>query len=161
MKLNVAQRVAAAGGVFALVAIASSAVAFDGESPDSGGPDTVVAASEQEPSPPIEKTAGSLLCEADEVPDLIVERFPDDKTPGAATVLEALREIVPEATADTIIETPFGPASKRAPVWVEHAGGTYVVDQAPAGGWFASKATLNGCNDLSSFKQLDSTSALP
>lgn len=151
MKNLMMRRAAAAGGgVLALVAITSGAMAIGGGSSENPTPSGVAAASDERAA------AGPKLCADDQVPRLSVEQHPDEKTPGEATVLEAVQKLVPAVkSADDLVQSPLGPASKGAPVWVEVAGGTYLAEQALAGGWHASPATLDGCDDLSSFKQLD------
>lgn len=158
MKTNIVRRAAVAGGgVLALVAITTGAMAMS-----SGPAETpVTAANAEEPASAADVTTtdedGSQmgLCGEGEVPELTVERHPDETTRGAATVLEAMREITPAAAAsDDLVQTPFGSVAQGAPIWVETGGATYVVQQAPAGGWFASPATHDGCVDLQELQEL-------
>lgn len=164
MRTSILRRIGTAGGgVVALAAIAFGVMAIDGGTSDgeaigTGSPDRYITVAEQEPTTTEGKEPYMGLCAGDEVPDLKVERFPDAKTRGAPTVLDALQEIVPTAKAANVVETPLGPTDKGAPVWVEVAGGTYIVGPAPAGGWFASAATQEGCVSL---KQLPLSELTP
>jgi hypothetical protein len=159
MNTNVKRRAAVAGAsVLTLVAIGSGAFAWSGGSAGAPATATEVAGSVEatgEGAVP-EGPRGAQLCAAGEVPSLTVEQFPDERTPGAATIVEAIQRIVPSVkSVGDLVQTPLGPASLGAPVWVDVAGATYLVEQAPAGGWHASAASQDGCDDLSSFTRLD------
>lgn len=163
METNIVRRAAVAGGgVFALVAITTGAMAMSSgpaETPATATPAEEPATADDDTTTDDDASQMGLgLCAAGELPELTVERFPDATTPGADTVLEAIQEIAPAAKASAdLVQTPFGSADLGAPVWVETGGATYFVDQAPAGGWFASPATLEECTaavDLEGLQEL-------
>jgi hypothetical protein len=91
------------------------------------------------------------LCPDGQVPMLDIEKFPSADVVGADSVLAAVASKMTRSAADAASFVPFGTGSDD-PVWVTTGKSSYIVTPTPDGGWFASPATLQGCNSLDEIK---------
>lgn len=96
-------------------------------------------------------SAVTELCSDGKVPMLDIEKFPGSGVVGAESVAAAVASETTRSAADAATFLPFGTGSND-PVWVTTDNSSYIVTPTPDGGWFASPATLQGCNSLDEIK---------
>jgi hypothetical protein len=139
------------GGLVAGLVAVSSAVAGLGwaaqAAPDAPAA-TVDAAADSAADSAADPSA--QLCDDGTIPMLDIETFPGSKTVGAASVVDAVALVASRSAASTATVVPLG--TGRAPAWVAAGGSTYIVTPQPDGGWFASPATLQGCDAPDKFR---------